>query len=1221
MVISSFAKKLYSAIGLIALVILSVFTGVNAANAQSDKTTDGPTLIDDRCRSVVVVGDRDADVARDKGMEDALLAGGIENVDIIGGQGFNSRKLADYEDVDTGESCVISMLGRTEMLKIGDSEKRGQVVVDRVEDKFPDSKIFWSMPTVKSTTNTKGLFDAIRSSGIDIINFPAVADKSDVSNGKLTEEGEQKFSDFVADAFFQLASVEREEGKSPDSKSDSSNGGSSDSGNNNSGSNSGNNNSGSNSPGSGDNTVDIGGSNYDVGDGSIGNNAARNNSAVVPGNSFSPSGGGSTDGGNGSGSSNWNPNASSNPTDSSGDQPYTKGKVIELDTDKFSPKAELARVKDNPNASWVMENYSMLGRWGGNLELPSSNLQMTNPIGSMKSVISNWFGSGALIAGGFFTSLIVVYLFPRAFSLDIMSSAMNSVNNAFSSLGSSLFRFQDNASDNELAHTGGIMGAILVLIIIFSAWNVLRSPWGSLSQLLPSVAKASVGAIISMALFVGMVYQSSKPGPGNGDGQAGNPMSWPALSPAWFISWGVGTANIVISTGTNVVMSALSQFGDNGTPNNPEEAPSSCDRFQDSMYDIAFSSPAMDQTSGTNSTLLLKMDDLLGSPIMHLYGAMYGGNTLSSANTWCLSLETARANDSSNDGAPTAGQFALIARGANYNVDAFGGGSLASGGYASGNIDFGTARTIPGGPERGGRYVEADGSWARAQGGTDSEGREYEYQDYGYQGTVNILGGINPTAKMESTIFHAMCFWDPKTGNPVFNQEWNNVQYMNPRVEGETATGAEGEEGEEGEEQTSPTDSPNGASRSGDKESTGANAQSDKCFNVTAPTHGTKTSGVGPRWGTTHKGLDISNSLGTEIVSATDGEVISSGPADGYGNWIRVKAPDGKIHIYGHMTADSLVVSEGDSVKAGERIASIGNEGFSTGPHLHWQIEEGDGSIVDPEDWMRDVGISSSNDAMPASSFKELKKSCDGSDAGRAPDSDGSGSGSGSGSDGSGGTENGETESPSGDENPDGTRNYTSGDKIKDVFSNKRICTMAPSRIYYDANKVGRDYGFGGPESTLSSKLNYTPRVKTGKDVAHEMASNLPGAKAAGKIVEWGTNAYGKAKAKVTGEEHVDVEDRPRADNPAEKFEGADKAYEFWSTFTGGESRTWTAAGAIIMGSIAGIIAVAIFGTLGLLVLVISMLFTALAMFAGLLAFGLILSLIRRIGKGSKGGK
>ena len=256
---------------------------------------------------------------------------------------------------------------------------------------------------------------------------------------------------------------------------------------------------------------------------------------------------------------------------------------------------------------------------------------------------------------------------------------------------------------------------------------------------------------------------------------------------------------------------------------------------------------------------------------------------------------------------------------------------------------------------------------------------------------------------------------------------------------------------------------------------------------------------------------------------------------------------------------------------------------------------------------------------MPASSFKELKKSCDGSDAGRAPDSDGSGSGSGS--DGSGGTENGETESPSGDENPDGTRNYTSGDKIKDVFSNKRICTMAPSRIYYDANKVGRDYGFGGPESTLSSKLNYTPRVKTGKDVAHEMASNLPGAKTVGKIAEWGTNAYGKVKAKVTGEEHVDVEDRPRADNPAEKFEGADKAYEFWSTFTGRESRTWTAAGAIIMGSIAGIIAVAIFGTLGLLVLVISMLFTALAMFAGLLAFGLILSLIRRIGKGSKGGK
>ena len=1210
MVISSFAKKLYSAIGLIALVILSVFTGINAANAQSDKTADGPTLIDDRCRSVVVVGDRDADVARDKGMEDALLAGGIENVDIIGGQGFNSRKLADYEDVDTGESCVISMLGRTEMLKIGDSEKRGQVVVDRVEDKFPDSKIFWSMPTVKSTTNTKGLFDAIRSSGIDIINFPAVADRGDVSNGKLTEEGEQKFSDFVSDAFFQLASVESQEGESSGSKPDSSNSG--DSGGSSS------NDSGSDS-GSGDGTANIGDGGHGTGNNSEGNDSARNNSPVVPGDSFSPSGGGPTDSGNGSGNSNWNPNASSNPADTTGDQPYTKGKVIELDTDKFSPKAELARVKDNPNASWVMENYSMLGRWGGNLELPSSDLQMKNPVGSMKATISNFLGSGVLAAGGFLTSFVVVYLFPRAFSLDIMSGAMNSMNFAFSGMASALFSFQDDASDNDIAHTGGIMGAILVLVVIFSAWKVLTSPWGSLSQLLPSVAKASVGAIISMALFVGMVYQSSKPGPGNGDGQAGNPMSWPALSPAWFVSWGVGTANIVISTGTNIFMSVLAQVGDNGTPNNPEEAPSSCDRFQDSMYDIAFSSPAMDQTSGTNSTLLLKMDDLLGSPIMHLYGAMNGGNTLSSANTWCLSLESLRANNSANDGSPTAGQFALIARGANYNVDAFGGGSLASGGYASGNTDFGTVRTIPGGPERGGRYVEADGSWARAQGGTDSEGREYEYQDYGYQGAVNILGGINPTARMESTIFHAMCFWDPKTGNPVFNQEWNNVQYMNPRVKGETATGAEGEEGEE---QTSPTDSPNGASRSGDKESTGANAQSDKCFNVTAPTHGTKTSGVGPRWGTTHKGLDISNSLGTEIVSATDGEVISSGPADGYGNWIRVKAPDGKIHIYGHMTADSLVVSEGDSVKAGERIASIGNEGFSTGPHLHWQIEEGDGSIVDPEDWMRDVGISSTDDAVPASSFKELKKSCDGSDAGRAPDSGGSGSGSGS--DGSGGTENGETESPSGDENPDGTRNYTSDDTVKDVFANKNICSQAPESIYYDANKVGRDYGFGGPESTLSSKLNYTPRVETGKDVAHEMASSLPGAKLVGKIADTVTNVVGKAKAVFSDEEdeeHVDVEDRPRADNPAEKFEGADKAYEFWSTFVGREPKTWTAMGAILMGSLAGIIAVAILGATGLLVLLVSLIFTVLAMLAGLIAFALVFTTLNKIGKGSRGGK
>src|SRR5690606_3422055 len=56
-----------------------------------------------------------------------------------------------------------------------------------------------------------------------------------------------------------------------------------------------------------------------------------------------------------------------------------------------------------------------------------------------------------------------------------------------------------------------------------------------------------------------------------------------------------------------------------------------------------------------------------------------------------------------------------------------------------------------------------------------------------------------------------------------------------------------------------------------------------------APTHGTLTSGFGPRWGTMHRGIDIANALGTPIVSVADGTVIEAGPASGFGLWVRIR--------------------------------------------------------------------------------------------------------------------------------------------------------------------------------------------------------------------------------------------------------------------------------------------------------------------------------------------
>ena len=123
------------------------------------------------------------------------------------------------------------------------------------------------------------------------------------------------------------------------------------------------------------------------------------------------------------------------------------------------------------------------------------------------------------------------------------------------------------------------------------------------------------------------------------------------------------------------------------------------------------------------------------------------------------------------------------------------------------------------------------------------------------------------------------------------------------------------------------------------------------------PTSGTFTSGFGPRWGSFHNGIDVANPIGTPIYAVMDGEVISSGAAQGFGNWIRIQHDDGTITVYGHMPSDQLLVDVGDRVEAGDQISVIGNEGHSTGPHLHFEVHPGGGAAVDPVDWFSERGI------------------------------------------------------------------------------------------------------------------------------------------------------------------------------------------------------------------------------------------------------------------------
>lgn len=108
---------------------------------------------------------------------------------------------------------------------------------------------------------------------------------------------------------------------------------------------------------------------------------------------------------------------------------------------------------------------------------------------------------------------------------------------------------------------------------------------------------------------------------------------------------------------------------------------------------------------------------------------------------------------------------------------------------------------------------------------------------------------------------------------------------------------------------------------------------------------------------TEHKGIDFGDDLGSPINAAADGTVVAAGSAEGFGQWVVI---DHKIDgnkwstVYGHVTPDGIKVKKGDTVKAGDQIAELGNEGTSTGPHLHFETWDGGrfsgGEAVDPKE-------------------------------------------------------------------------------------------------------------------------------------------------------------------------------------------------------------------------------------------------------------------------------
>ncbi len=100
-----------------------------------------------------------------------------------------------------------------------------------------------------------------------------------------------------------------------------------------------------------------------------------------------------------------------------------------------------------------------------------------------------------------------------------------------------------------------------------------------------------------------------------------------------------------------------------------------------------------------------------------------------------------------------------------------------------------------------------------------------------------------------------------------------------------------------------------------------------------------------------HTGIDIALPTGNAIVAAKAGTVtFAAYSSNGYGNYVDINHGDGSATRYAHCS--KLYVTKGQKVKKGETIAAVGNTGWSTGPHLHFEIIL-NGKRVNPYPYIR----------------------------------------------------------------------------------------------------------------------------------------------------------------------------------------------------------------------------------------------------------------------------
>jgi len=108
------------------------------------------------------------------------------------------------------------------------------------------------------------------------------------------------------------------------------------------------------------------------------------------------------------------------------------------------------------------------------------------------------------------------------------------------------------------------------------------------------------------------------------------------------------------------------------------------------------------------------------------------------------------------------------------------------------------------------------------------------------------------------------------------------------------------------------------------------------------PADGPVYSGYGPRKHPTqkrtkfHKGIDIAAKRGSDVIAAASGKVVFSGRKNGYGNTVEIDHGNGTSTLYAHM--DKVFITQGQNLKQGDTIGTVGRTGRTTGPCLHFEL-------------------------------------------------------------------------------------------------------------------------------------------------------------------------------------------------------------------------------------------------------------------------------------------